>query len=103
MKLNKSYIRQLISEQLREAIESGIQKNAEALQPEDIAGFIAGLIGNSAANETMANMSQQTLMQVMQLAGQSEDPAVQQIVPLIQSALDGMGAAAQESAKEATT
>jgi hypothetical protein len=103
MKLNKSYIKQLISEQLREAVESGIQKNAESLQPEELPGYLASLIGNAAAQETMASMSQQTLMQVMQLAGQSQDPAAQQIVPLIQNALDGMGDAAQEAAKEATT
>jgi|TARA_R110000851_G_scaffold309_1_gene1073 hypothetical protein len=103
MKLNKSYIKQLISEQLQEELKSPLQKGADAVAPKDLPGFVAGLIGNAAAQEAIAGLSQQTLMQVMQLAGQSQDPAAQQIVPLIQSALDGMGDAAQKAQSDATS
>ena len=98
MKLNKSYIRQLISEQLQE-LKSQIQKKEEAVSPKDLPSFVAGLIGNAAAQEAMAGLSQQTLMQVMDIA--SQIPEAQQIVPLIQDALGGMGDAAQEASEDA--
>jgi|TARA_R110002167_G_scaffold223278_2_gene428596 hypothetical protein len=100
MKLNKPYIKQLISEQLQE-IKSGVQRGAEAIQPEEMPGAIAGLQANAAAQEAIAGLLQQTLMQVMQLAGQSQDPAAQQIVPLIQSALEQIPEVAEEASKSA--
>ena len=98
MKLNKSYIKQLISEQLLE-IKSGIQKGAEAIQPEDMPGAIAGLQANAAAQEAIAGLLQQALMQVMEIA--SQIPEAQQIVPLIQSALAQIPEVAEEASKAA--
>ena len=100
MKLNKSYIKQLISEQLQE-IKSGVQRGAEAIQPEEMPGAIAGLQANAAAQEAIAGLSQQTLMQVMQIAGQSQDPAAQQIIALVQGALEQVPEVAEEASKNA--
>ena len=100
MKLNRLYIKQLISEQLQE-IKSGVQRGAEAIQPEDMPGAIAGLQANAAAQEAIAGLSQQTLMQVMQIAGQSQDPAAQQIVALVQGALEQVPEVAEEASKNA--
>ena len=98
MKLNKSYIKQLISEQLQE-IKSAVQKSSEAIQPEDMPGAIAGLQANAAAQEAIAGLLQQTLMQVMEIA--SQIPEAQQIVPLIQSALAQIPEVAEEASKAA--
>ena len=98
MKLNKSYIRQLISEQLQE-IKSGVQRGAEAIQPEEMPGAIAGLQANAAAQEAIVGLLQQTLMQVMEIA--SQIPEAQQIVPLIQSALEQIPEVAEEASKSA--
>jgi gas vesicle protein len=98
MKLNKPYIKQLISEQLQE-IKSGVQRGAEAIQPEEMPGAIAGLQANAAAQEAIAGLLQQTLMQVMEIA--SQIPEAQQIVPLIQSALEQIPEVAEEASKSA--
>ena len=100
MKLNKSYIKQLISEQLQE-IKSAVQKSSEAIQPEDMPGAIAGLQANAAAQEAIAGLLQQTLMQVMQIAGQIQDPAAQQIVTMMQDALEEIPNVAEEASKAA--
>jgi hypothetical protein len=96
MKLNKTYIKRLISEELK----SRIQKKEEAVAPKDLPGFVAGLIGNAAAQEAIAGLSQQTLMQVMEIASQIPE-AQEAIVPFIQTALGGMGDAAQEASEDA--
>ena len=75
MKLNKSYIRQIIAEQLQE-IKSAVQKSSEAIQPEDMPGAIAGLQANAAAQEAIAGLLQQTLMQVMIQGALEEIPNV---------------------------
>tara|TARA_R110000851_G_scaffold191415_1_gene342021 strand:- start:74 stop:376 length:303 start_codon:yes stop_codon:yes gene_type:complete len=98
MKLNKPYIKQLISEQLQE-IKSGVQRGAEAIQPEEMPGAIAGLQANAAAQEAIVGLLQQTLMQVMEIA--SQIPEAQQIVPLIQSALEQIPEVAEEASKSA--
>ena len=100
MKLNKAYIKQLIAEQLQE-LKSPLQKSEEAVAPKDMPGFVAGLIGNAAAQEAIAGLSQQTLMQVMELAGQSQDPAAAGIVQLVQGALAQIPDAAKKASDDA--
>ena len=100
MKLNKSYIKQLISEQLQE-IKSGVQKGAEAIQPEEMPGAIAGLQANAAAQEAIAGLLQQSVMQAMAMAAQSQDPAAQQIAALLQGALEEIPNVAEEASKAA--
>jgi len=100
MKLNKSYISRLISEQLQE-IKSGVQKSAEAIQPEEMPGAIAGLQANAAAQEAIAGLLQQSVMQAMAMAAQSQDPAAQQIAALLQGALEEIPNVAEEASKAA--
>ena len=100
MKLNKSYIKQLISEQLQE-IKSGVQKSAEAIQPEDMPGAIAGLQANAAAQEAIAGHLQNTTAQALEALGQSQDPAAQQVAALLQGALEQIPDVADEGAKAA--
>ena len=100
MKLNKSYISRLISEQLQE-IKSGVQKSAEAIQPEEMPGAIAGLQANAAAQEAIAGLLQQSVMQAMSMAAQSQDPAAQQIAALLQGALEEIPNVAEEASKAA--
>jgi hypothetical protein len=83
MKINKSYIKQLISEQLQE-LKSGIQKGAEAIQPEEMPGAIAGLQANAGAQEAIVAHLQGAATQVLQALGQSQDPAAQQAAALLQ-------------------
>ena len=106
MKLDKSYIRQLISEQLQE-LKSPLAQGAEALQPEDMPGAIAGLLGNAAAQGVSAQLAQQTLMQILEMAGQVQDPQtamamVQAMAQAAQGALEAIPAAAEDAAKDAT-
>ena len=101
MKLNKSYIRQLISEQLQE-LKSGIQKGADAIQPEEMPGAIAGLQANAGAQEAIAAHLQGATGQALQALGQSQDPAAQQAAVLLQAALEQIADVADEGAKEAS-
>ena len=100
MKLNKSYIKQLISEQLQE-LKSGIQKGAEAIQPEDMPGAIAGLQANAGAQEAIAGHMQGAAMQALEVLGQSQDPAAQQVAALLQGALEQIEDVADEGAEAA--
>ena len=100
MKLNKSYIKQIISEQLQE-LKSGIQKGAEAIQPEDMPGAIAGLQANAGAQEAIAGHLQGAIAQALQALSQSQDPAAQQVAALLQGALEQIPDVADEGAKAA--
>ena len=104
MKLNKSYIRQLISEQLQElkSLKSGIQKGAEAIQPEDMPGAIAGLQADAGAQGAIAGHMQGAVMQALQTLAQSQDPAAQQVAALLQGSLEQLPDVAEEGAKEAS-
>jgi len=102
MKLNKSYIKQLISEQLKEEIKSGVQKRADAIQPEQLPGAIAGLQANAGAQEAIATHLQGATGQALQTLGQSQDPAAQQAAGVLQGALEQLADVADEGAKEAS-
>ena len=98
--LNKPYIKQLISEQLQE-LKSGIQKGAEAIQPEEMPGAIAGLQANAGAQEAIAGHLQATIAQSLQALAQSQDPSAQQVAALLQGSLEQLPDVADEGAKAA--
>ena len=101
MKLNKSYIKQLISEQLQEELKSGIQKKADAIQPEALPSAIAGLQANASAQEAIAGHLQATVAQSLQALAQSQDPSAQQVAALLQGSLEQIPDVADEGAKAA--
>jgi len=101
MKLNKSYIKQLISEQLQEELKSTIQKKADAIQPEEMPGAIAGLQANAGAQEAIAGHLQGATAAALNTLAQSEDAAAQQAAGLLNGALEQIPDVADEGAKAA--
>ena len=100
MKLNKSYIKQIISEQLQE-LKSGIQKGADAIQPEEMPGAIASLQANAGAQEAIAGHLQGAVAQSLEALAQSQDPTAQQVAALLQGSLEQLPDVADEGAKAA--
>jgi len=95
MKLNKSYIKQLISEQLQEVrgLKSSVQKNAEAIQPEDLPGAVAGIQAGNAAGTAQSQILQGALVKIVELAPQLGEAGA----PVAQIANDALKQAAKEA------
>ena len=100
MKLNKPYIKQLISEQLQElrGAKSPLQRNAEAIQPEDLPGAVAGIQAGNAAGTAQAQILQGALVNIVNMAPDMGEAGAT-VAQLANDALKQAAEAADEAVK----
>jgi|15BtaG_2_1085339.scaffolds.fasta_scaffold28201_4 hypothetical protein len=99
MKLNKSYIKQLISEQLREDLDSQIEKKEKAIDQKDLPAAVATNQAEAAAGTAQAQVLSTALVEILNAAAAIGPPGMP-IAKLAQDALEAAGAAANEAVED---